>query len=58
MRGLPRELLAGVDAFIKDRDEPPTPHLTRDEAVAVIVRDWLQSQGYIALPASADETSE
>ncbi len=47
---MPPELLAGLDRFIDEQDVPPNPRLSRDEAVAVIVRDWLQAQGYLALP--------
>jgi hypothetical protein len=43
-------LLEGLDRFIKDRDRPPRGHMTRDEAISAIVRDWLMSQGYIPLP--------
>jgi len=47
-------LLEGLDRFIDDRDRPPRGHMTRDEAVAVIVRDWLMSQGYVPLPNDPD----
>ena len=43
-------LLEGLDRFIEDRDRPPRGHMTRDEAISVIVRDWLMSQGYLQLP--------
>lgn len=44
------ELLHGLDRFIQDRDRPPRGHMTRDQAISVIARDWLMSQGYISLP--------
>lgn len=43
-------LSEGLDCFIEDRDRPPRGLMTRDEALSVIVRDWLMSQGYIPLP--------
>lgn len=43
-------ILKGLDRFIEDRDRPPRGLMTRDEAISVIVRDWLMSQGYIPLP--------
>lgn len=47
-------LLEGLDRFIVDRDRPPRGHMTRDEAVSLIVRDWLMSQGYVPLPNDPD----
>jgi len=47
---LTSELLSGIDRLIADRDTPPTPRLSREEALQMIVRDWLQGQGYVALP--------
>ncbi len=60
---LTAELTAGVDKFIAERDLPPNPRMSRDEALQVIVRDWLQSQGHVALPdgetvAPVSEASE
>lgn len=40
-----------IDSFIEAQDIPPNPRLSRSEAVAVIIRDWLQAQGYMPLPA-------
>ncbi len=41
-------LLAGLDSFLKQRvDDPP---LTREDAANTIIRDWLQGQGFLALP--------
>jgi hypothetical protein len=51
---LDEELLDGVEQFIADRDEPPRDKMTYDDAVNVIVRDWLMSQGYIPLPNADD----
>jgi len=52
---LDEELLDGVEQFIADRNEPPVGKMTYDDAVNVIVRDWLMGQGYIPLPDDADE---
>jgi hypothetical protein len=48
---LDEELLDGVEQFI----EPPTGKMTYEDAVNVIVRDWLMGQGYISLPDDPDE---
>ena len=47
---LEEALLDGVEQFIADRDEPPRGKMTYDDAINVIVRDWLMGQGYIPLP--------
>jgi hypothetical protein len=44
------ELLDGIEQFIAARDEPPRGRMNHDDAVNVIVRDWLMAQGYIPLP--------
>lgn len=44
------ELIAGINKLIADQDVPPNPRLTQDEALLMIVRDWLQGQGYVAMP--------
>lgn len=44
------DLLDGVEGFIAQRDEPPRGKMSYDDAINVIVRDWLMAQGYIALP--------
>lgn len=51
---LDQELLAGVEKFISDRNEPPTGQMTHTDAVNVILRDWLMGQGYLALPGDPD----
>ena len=48
------ELLDGHEPFMAERDEPPRGRMTYDDAVNVIVRDWLMSQGYVPLPGEAD----
>jgi len=53
---LEEELLDGVEQFIADRDEPPRGKMTYDDAINVIVRDWLMGQGYIPLPDDAEIT--
>jgi hypothetical protein len=49
------ELLDGLEQFIADRDEPPRGKMSYEDAVNVIVRDWLMSQGYMPLPGNADD---
>jgi len=48
-------LLDGVEQFIADRNEPPLGKMTYEDAINVIVRDWLMGQGYVPLP---DEPGE
>ena len=48
------DLRDGLDQFIADRDEPPRGRMSPDDAVNVIVRDWLMAQGYIPLPGDPD----
>jgi len=43
-------LLAGIEQFIAHRNEPPRGKMSHDDAVNVIVEDWLIAQGYVALP--------
>ena len=43
-------LLAGIEQFIAHRNEPPRGKMSHDDAVNVIVEDWLIAQGYLALP--------
>lgn len=52
---LDEELLDGIEQFIADRDEPPRGKMTYDDAINVMVRDWLMGQGYIPPPGDADE---
>jgi hypothetical protein len=52
---LDEELLDGVEQFIADRDEPPHGKMSYEDAVNVIVRDWLMGQGYKPLPDAPDE---
>ena len=49
------DLLAGLDRFIADRDRPPRGRMERNEAIAVIVRDWLMAQGFLDIPGETDE---
>lgn len=51
---LEAELLDGIERFIADRDEPPRGKMTYDDAINVIVRDWLMGQGYVCLPDEPD----
>lgn len=52
---LEEDLLDGLAQFIAVRDEAPNGKMTHDDAVNVIVRDWLMGQGYIPLPGSPDD---
>ena len=52
---LEEELLDGVEQFIANRDEPPRGRMTHDDAVNVIVRDWLMGQGYLPLPGGPND---
>jgi hypothetical protein len=54
MVNLDEELLDGIEQFIADRNEPPRGKMTYDDAINVIVRDWLMGQGYLALPDDPD----
>jgi hypothetical protein len=51
---LDADLLRGLDDFIQDRDHPPEGRMDREAAVNVIIRDWLQGQGFIPLPSDPD----
>lgn len=48
-------LLDGMEQFIADREEPPRGKMSYDDAVNVILRDWLMSQGYLPLPGEDGE---
>lgn len=48
------ELIDGIDKYVARAAVPPNVRLTREEAVEVIVRDWLQSQGYLPLPDGSE----
>lgn len=51
------DLLPGLEAFIVNRDEPPRGRMSHDDAVNVIVRDWLMAQGYVQLPDDPSGTT-
>lgn len=51
---LDAELLDGIEQFISDHDQPSHGKMTQEDAVNVIVRDWLMGQGYLALPDDPD----
>jgi hypothetical protein len=42
---LDEELLDGIEQFIADQDMPLAGRMGYDEAVNVIVQDWLTAQG-------------
>lgn len=44
------ELMDGIENFIADRNEPPRGKMSLDDAVNVMVKDWLMSQGYVPIP--------
>lgn len=52
---LEEKLLDGIEQFIADRDKLPRGKMTYDDAINVIVRDWLMGQGYIPLPEDPSE---
>jgi hypothetical protein len=52
---LDEELLDGVEQFIADRNEPPNGKMSYDDAVNVIVKDWLMAQGYVPVPGKGAE---
>lgn len=52
---LEEDLLEGLAQFMAVRDAAPNGKMTNDDAVNVIVRDWLMAQGYIPLPGSPDD---
>ena len=54
---LDEALLDGLEQFIADRNEPPRGKMTHEDAVNVIVRDWLMGQGYLSLPDDPDFTT-
>jgi hypothetical protein len=54
---LEEELLDGVEQFIAERNEPPRGKMTYDDAINVIVRDWLMGQGFIPLPDDPDQVT-
>ncbi|SEQ43799.1 hypothetical protein SAMN05428969_3105 [Devosia sp. YR412] len=47
-------LVEGLKQFIAEHDEPPGGRMSAQDAVNVIVQDWLMAQGYIALPGDSD----
>ena len=49
------DLVDGVELFIADRNGPPVGKMTFEDAINVIVRDWLMGQGYTPLPDEPDE---
>ena len=51
---LEEDLLDGLEQFIAARDEPPRGKMTYDDAINVIVQDWLMGQGFIPLPDDPD----
>lgn len=52
---LDQEIRDGLSKFIADRAEPTQTRLDEEAAVNIIVRDWLQAQGYLPLPLAANE---
>jgi hypothetical protein len=52
------DLLAGLDRFISHRDEPPRGRMSGNDAINVILRDWLTAQGYLDLPPDQDSITK
>lgn len=52
---LEHDLLPALERFIDHRDEPPRGRMSRNDALNVIVRDWLMGQGYLDLPEDPDK---
>ena len=50
------DTLAALDRFIAKSDVPPSPRLSRESAIEVVVRDWLMGQGYLAIPSPPGES--
>lgn len=48
------DLLDGIENFIADGGQPPRGKMSYEDAVNIAVRDWLMSQGYLALPDDPD----
>ncbi|MDB5529816.1 MAG: hypothetical protein JWR51_2919 [Devosia sp.] len=44
---LDEDLINGIDRFIADRAEEGAGHLSRNDAINAILREWLTDQGYI-----------
>ncbi|MET3925912.1 hypothetical protein [Devosia sp. 2618] len=53
---LDEDLLNGIENFIADRNDPPLGKMSLEDAVNVILGDWLMGQGYVPLPDDPDET--
>lgn len=51
---LDEELLDGIENFIADQDAPPRGKMTVDDAVNIMLRDWLMGQGYLAIPGDEE----
>lgn len=51
---IPEDVLAALDAWIASE---PAPNLTREQAVALAVCEWLAAMGRIAPRACAEEAS-
>lgn len=44
---LDEDLINGLDRFIADRQEEGAGHLSRNDALNAILREWLTAQRYI-----------
>lgn len=44
------DLLEALERFIAHRDEPPRGRMSHNDAINVILRDWLVGQAYLDLP--------
>ncbi|WP_375451795.1 hypothetical protein [uncultured Devosia sp.] len=55
---LDEDLINGLDRFIADRDGAPAGHLSRNDAINAILREWLTDQNYIHRPPADPEDLE
>jgi hypothetical protein len=51
------DLVDAIERFIAHRDEPPRGRMSRNDALNVILRDWLVAQGYLDLPDQGSITN-
>ena len=53
---LDTELLGGLETFRRHQEDGRVP-LSREEAANIILRDWLQGQGYLPIPGDKNHTT-
>lgn len=52
---LDHALLDELEQFRADRNGPPRGRMAYDDAINVIVKDWLLGQGYVPLSEDGEE---